>query len=125
MSQTNGKTTITDLDAIAGPDKQVQVGGVVYKLPADCPIDLYLKLKHYGAQEELDDETVVEDLYGELLSLFQIRQPKLERLPIGVTALMQAIPRIYGEVDEEERPTAPAAGTKSTSRRKSAAGSRS
>ncbi len=38
---------------------------------------------------------VVSEMYDELLGLFRIRNPDLEALPIGINALVEAIPRIY------------------------------
>lgn len=122
--------TITDLSDLAGvgPPKQVRLveGGQVYKLPADVPSPLYLKLVEFQNRkdEELDDageQEIVAELYEEVLELFRVHQPSLERLPIGLTSLIRLVPAIYGKADEEAaaaaRPTR-AAGTKSSSPKK-------
>lgn len=109
---------IIDLSTVVGPPLKVrlQADGPVYKLPADLPVPLYLKVSAYG-DAEMDEAEMAEDLYAELLELFQVHQPDLDELPIGMVALITAIPRIYGggEPAEDEGGAPPSrAGTRST-----------
>jgi hypothetical protein len=119
--------TIVDLDVLAGKDREVRLGGKVYALPGDIPLDLYAKLASFRDRDTDDAEaqdTAAVEIYEEMLALFRVRQPELERLPIGLTAAVRLIPLVYGSrVDEEEggeRPTRAngKASTRSTSPKK-------
>lgn len=124
---------ITDLDVVAGPDKQVRLGGRVYRLPPDLPVELFLRINQFAEAggENASDASMVQTLYGELLSLFQHRDPSVKSLPIGMNTLVAAIGQIYGDQDEsaagESTPARPTrrAGTKSGSKPKAPAKSRS
>lgn len=112
---------IIDLDALVGPPKKVRLAGEIYKLPADLPAALFLKISAY-ADSELSEVEMAEDLYEELLELFRVHQPDVESLPIGIAQMVLAIPQIYqGETatSAEEGGARPSrAGTRSTSRTK-------
>lgn len=113
-------TKIIDLSDVVGPPKKVrlQADGPVYKLPADIPAPLYLKVSSYADQEDMSEAEMAEDLYAEMLELFQVHQPDLDELPIGLVALITAVPTIYGSAaveDEDEGGAPPSrAGTRST-----------
>lgn len=123
-------TKIIDLSDVVGPPLKVrlQADGPVYKLPADLPAPLYLKVSAYG-DSEMDEAEMAEDLYEELLDLFRVHQPDLAELPIGMVALITAIPQIYGgssDAAEDEGGAPPSrAGTRSTKRKTSPKRSRS
>lgn len=137
---------IIDLDVVAGPPKKVRLGGRDWTLPADLPVEIYLKInqaeKDTAAAEQaatargekLDETAQFTELRDILLDLFQIHQPTLRALPreLGLVTLLQAIPKIYGpqgdpERPEGARPTRPRAraGTTSTRRRRASRRSRS
>lgn len=110
---------IIDLDALVGPPKKVKLGGDIYKLPADLPAPLFLKISTY-ADSEMDEAEMFADLYDELLDLFRVHQPDLDDLPIGVAQLVLAVPKIYqdGVSETEEGGARPSrAGTRSTRRK--------
>lgn len=107
---------IVDLDAVVGPPKKVRLGGQVYVLPGDIPVELYLALNQ-AAQAETDGEgDQVEILYEQLLDLFRTHQPDLESLPLSMTQLVQAIPTIYGGDEGKSKPT-PARARRTTASR--------
>lgn len=115
---------IVDLDAVVGPPKKVRLGGTVYVLPGDIPVELYLALNQAAQAEEAGDGDQVEILYEQLLDLFRIHQPDLETLPLSMTQLVQAIPTIYGGADTDEgkeppKRTRASRGTASTRQRAS------
>lgn len=120
---------ITDIGFLVEP-KQVRLveGGTVYKLPPDVPVPLMLYLEHH-AEQEITTE-LVEDLYAQTLGLFQVYQPDLESLPIGLTQMLTLVRHVYSqepdpEPDEAPGPPTKAAGTKSTSARRKRPASRS
>ena len=118
---------IIDLDALVGPPKKVRLAGEVYKLPADLPAPLFLKISTY-ADSEMSEAEMAEDLYEELLELFRVHQPDVESLPIGIAQMVLAVPQIYQGGDEpaEEGGARPSrAGTRSTKSRKRPTKSRS
>lgn len=123
---------IVDLDLLLGEPINVKLGGVVWRLPADCPAELYLQMLQV-AQETGDDEddpgtVAVRELElflplrDGLLELFQVHQPNLPRLPaaMGLEMLVASIGRIYGQGEAgptaeqaaEESPPPPSPGTK-------------
>lgn len=108
---------IIDIGFLVEP-RQVRLveGGTVYKLPPDVPVPLMLALEHYADAEITTD--LVEDLYGQVLALFQVYQPDLDRVPIGLTQLMTLVRRVYAAEEEEVPPPKPkrAGGTRNTKR---------
>lgn len=122
---------ITDLDVVAGPPRRVRLGGRIYILPPDLPIETYLKINQAANREDTQPESdQFADLYETLLELFQVHQPRVKRLPIGIVTLLQAIPTIYGPGNASEsepagRPTKARGGTRSTPRRRASRRSRS
>lgn len=111
---------IVDLDLLFGT-RQVKLGGKVWKLPADIPVPLMLKIKHLADQTV--DDALIQEFYDDALGLFRMHHPDLESLPIGVTQLLALIPAVYnpkrpaeGDADPPPSPV----GTK-TSRRRPAA----
>ena len=102
-------TQIVDLDALLGDDKRVKLGGKTYTLPADLPVELYLKINR-AAKEGMDDALMVETLYDEVLDLFRYKAPDLDALPLSMNQLVGAIGAIYGDKpddESEEDPTTP------------------
>src|ERR1700745_540521 len=82
-----------DLDALAPKPLRVRLAGDVYKLPGDLKVPLMLKLK--SAEGRPFDGDYVGGLYGDVLGLFQVHQPELEDIPIGLQQLVRAIPALY------------------------------
>jgi hypothetical protein len=104
-------TQIIDLDELLSAEKKVRLvkGGPVYTLPADVPVELYLRINN-AAKQGLSEAEMVEALYRELLELFQYGDPKITKLPLGVRQIVGVIPAIYGDGgtdDSEKRPTTP------------------
>lgn len=99
-------TKIIDLDELLGEPKKVRLKGVVYKLPPDLPVELYLrivKLNETGATEA----ELVDALYEQLLELFRYDKPDLKTLPVSMSQLVNAVATIYGQGDEAEGDAAP------------------
>jgi hypothetical protein len=110
---------ILDLSVLLGNvPKQVRLSpeGRVYKLPPDCPAELYfLLLQFWGLKEdEVPPEELVVALHDQTLELFQVYQPDMERLPaeVSIPVLVQLVGRVYGE--QEEDPTPAKGGGKAT-----------
>jgi hypothetical protein len=88
-----------DLDALAPKPKRTRLGGKVYKLPGDMPMELFFEIQAFEARTTAgEDETVLlGELRDKLLSLFQVHQPTLKALPpMGVVQLLKALGAIYG-----------------------------
>lgn len=106
---------IIDLDSVLGKPKVVQLDGKRYKLPADLPAPLFLKLAA-GSADDFSAETVRE-LYEDVLALFRVHQPDMDDLPVGMVQMYTIIPRVYMGSDDADPPPKAAAGTRSTSRK--------
>lgn len=99
---------IVDLDALAGSPRKVKLDGQTFTLPSDIPAPLYIKLLHIGELGDRGEDPSsgdVIDLYDRMLKLFQVHQPELEELPIGLTQLMESVGALYGQPDDEPGPT--------------------
>lgn len=97
--------TFIDLDDIILDDHEVKLGGTIYRLPGDLPIEQMVGISR--AWERMNSgigrdggDDLVDDLYRRVLELFQVRQPDLEELPIGVLAIARLIVRLYGSLDD-------------------------
>lgn len=96
---------IIDLDKLISAPKKAKLGGKTYTLPAEIPVPLYLAMK---AQEKVAAENpdsgqdIVEGVHEQALALFQVYQPDLEVLPVGILQLMRIIPAIYGSGMEDD-----------------------
>lgn len=117
-------TRIIDLDESLPENVGVRLGGVVYELPGDIPIPDYLAItKAADALDTAAGEDALErldDLYQRILALFQVHNPDLDKLPLGVASLVRLIQRLYGVEDaaDPQKPAdKPAAGTRNTSRK--------
>lgn len=127
---------IIDLDAAAPEDLGVKCGGKIYDLPGDIPIPDFLEIERAVAvlegREEAPEGTTATDalqrLYDLVLDLFRVKQPDLEKLPIGPVRLGALIVQIYsaaGDADGAGGGRPPKASTRSTSRSKRSRGSKS
>lgn len=99
-------TTLKDLDELCPPDIRVKLKGEIYILPGDMPVELFAKIQQL-AKSDASEAEMVETLYDELLGLFRYKQPKLSKLPIGMTQLVGALAYIYRDSDPEEKPAGP------------------
>lgn len=87
-----------DLDALAKPPKRVKLGGKVWKLPGDMPMDLFFRVQAFEQRIDAGEDQVgvLAEIKDELLDLFKVHQPTIKALPnMGVLELAQALPRIY------------------------------
>jgi hypothetical protein len=129
---------IIELDALVPDDVVFQLNGKKYAVPGDPDVEMILRLIKLSARVGDADNTVAKagtpaamakaqktqedaatELRDELLGLFQVRQPDMERLPFGMIALQHVLAELFREVglvSDEEVPT------KAT--RKNSAGSR-
>jgi hypothetical protein len=128
-------TNITDLDLLLGEPRNVRLGGIEYKLPADCSVELYLMMVEFAQladPSQADEASMLRPLRDGTLELFQVHQPALGRLPaaLGLEGLMTLIGQVYASADDptpppegEQEPAAADTTTKPkpTSKRKAAA----
>lgn len=118
-----------DLDALAPTPKQVRIGGVIYALPGDMPLELFIKVNAFDQRLKAgeDEGQVVEELYDEVLALFQEHQPDMDSLPrgVGLTGLLGLVVGTYsGQGQDDDAAGAegkPPAGRGSTKTRPPAA----
>lgn len=98
-------TVDVDLDALAPAPKRVRLAGKVWLLPGDMPMPLFMRTQGYEARVAAgeDEASMLLELQGEILELFQVHQPKLTGLPqIGLVQLLKALGQIYGGVPPGE-----------------------
>jgi hypothetical protein len=124
-----------DESGVTADPIDVILHGETYRLPGDLPAPLYVKLlalreraqtasagEAEGATQELNLQ-----LHDELLALFRLHQPDLERLPLGVNEMVLAVGYIYSPAAREraEGKAKPAAKPRSRSTRTPASRKRS
>lgn len=116
-------TPIIDLDLLAPPPKQVRIGGEVYTLPGDIPVELYLRINQFNADgAKVTDLEVIQYLHDELLKLFHVHHPGLDELPMSIAQAVLAVGVIYGGAGQEDQdgpPPRAKAGTPSSRRSRS------
>lgn len=84
---------ITDLDALVPSDKSVKLGGVVYELPGDLPMEIFLKLnKASEIEEEGDELKALEEMVNTLTDLFVWKQ----RGTASETEIRENVSKILG-----------------------------
>ena len=111
-------------EGFAAPKKvQFEEGGEVFELPPDLPAELYFEIMALQERENVTEMESFRVLYDGLLDLCRYRRPDLEELPVGLSQLVTAVARIYGqdpevaEPEQEAPPRKPSAGgTRSSSR---------
>lgn len=116
---------IIDLDKIAPPDVVIVADGQEYRLPGDPPLAVWLPLvdaaETYNDSEGAETQEALKDFADRMLTLFQVRDPGLQVLPLGSQQLFAVLRAIYDTDLGEERPVDPprrrAAGTTTSSRR--------
>lgn len=116
-------TEIVNLDELLPDDVVVKYQGVDYRLPGDVDTETVFKLMdQFKALTSIDGEdadtvfaemrTRVSDIHAELLALFQVRQPQLTELKLGLRAtgaLLKVILGRYGvQITDTGNPTQPA-----------------
>lgn len=101
-------TKIIDLDAILPEDKKVKLGGKVYTLPPDLPAEVFLKMTSL-AESGASESEITAAMYDELLELFRYKEPDLEKLPISLSQIVNAVGLIYStaSADDGEAPARP------------------
>lgn len=128
-------TDATNLDLLTGEPKKVTLQGTDYLLPADLSIPTAIRVEELTARitqsGEEGDETAEAGgeallaLYDELLELFRVHQPDLDRVRLSPQQAVLLVPSVYGGVDltklgedEEPDPTKPASTPSTKSRAK-------
>lgn len=110
---------IIDLDVAAPDDVEVVAHGETYLLPGDIPVPDYLAIvKASEALDEAEGEGALEAaerLYERVLDLFRVRQPDMDRLPVGMGQLVRLIQSLYGVEPDPQTPSRQA-GTRSGTR---------
>lgn len=110
-------TQIEDLDVLVPEGKAARLGGIVYELPGDMPMELYLKLQRAG-RDEVDEEEATRILYDGIYELFASgiaeddagarAKLKVTLDSLGVRMFMKLFSTIYKEDDElAADPTSP------------------
>lgn len=107
-------TRLIDLDVLVGEDIDVRLAGETYRIPSDIPAESMVRLiSLYQNAGEGDDDSHTETLQqiaDEVLALFQIRQPDLDYLPLGVKgafALLTQLMDLYADPEDEASAEAP------------------
>ena len=128
---------IINLDELLPEDMEFHYQGEKYTVAGDISVeqvfrfyDLFSKMREEMAEDPTEEEraaagkSAVEDLQAELLRVFQIRRPDLQRLPFGIQGTAVVVSHMLealnpnrakdGEGDEQSLPP--------TSKRSSTAG---
>lgn len=122
---------VTDLDALLGAPLQVKLGGQTYKLPPDCPAELYLSMLRIAQADDASTQVAdIERVHDGVLDLFQIHQPDMDGLPAAMSLqlMVELIGHVYNQADEPQpdpTPPKPRGGTKSSRSRPKKTASRS
>jgi hypothetical protein len=104
---------IIDLDALVRPNKQVKLNNVVYSVPGDLPLEIFLRINHAGEEETEDETKAMEMMIDAIVDLVNWLTPEtdksLSKLNIeqavkrfGIRGIMQVLNVIYKE-DEEKK----------------------
>lgn len=119
--------TFKDLDALVPTDKQVLLGGKMYKLPGDIPLEIFVRVNKAGTLEDEDENAAMEELIGALTDLFSIMGRNGEnyaemRTHIeatlrlrGIKFLTTLLQEIYDEPQPEDEQPQDAEGNSSAS----------
>lgn len=120
MAETD--TKIIDLDALVPELRQVKLGGVVYKLPGDMPLEIFLRINKAAQQSEDDDSdetkilAAMEIMVNALVDLFSWENKEVDRAAVettvkrrGLKSVMTMLQDIYNdpEPEAETDPTTP------------------
>lgn len=110
-------TRLIDLDTLVGEDIEVKLAGETYLLPSDIPSESMVRLislyQRAGEDESDDNVETLQAISEEVLILFQIRQPDLDYVPIGIQgtfALLTKLMELYNSAPEggdDDAPLAP------------------
>lgn len=104
--------SIKDLDALVPTDKRVQLDGVVYTLPGDLPLEIYLRVNKAGALEDDDEQKALDEMIGAMVDLFSHSskgKPTYDNVRDRVDAALRSrgirfntalLQNIYGEIEE-------------------------
>jgi len=96
-------TRTINLDDLNDPPITATIRGQKYLIPADCPAPLWLAVQRVNQS----DVASVEALAEQMLALFQVHQPDLSELPLGLVQMVRAFAAIYGEpAPEKPKPKA-------------------
>lgn len=60
---------IKDLDALVPSDKKVSLGGRIYVVPGDIPMEVFVRVNKAGMLEDTDEAAAVEEMVGALTML--------------------------------------------------------
>ena len=109
-------TRIIDLDALVPDPRQVKLGGVVYELPGDMPLEIFLRVNKAAQAEADDGEGAMVSMIGALVDLFGWENAAVDKDAIssvinrrGVRAVMSMLQDIYSD-PEPEREELPGEG---------------
>lgn len=105
-----------DLDALVPTDKKVQLGGVMYTLPGDLPLEIYLRVNKASELEKEDEAQALAEAVGALVDLFSyyhIGKPEYENVRTAVESVLrkrgikfntELLQNVYSEVKEAAEP---------------------
>lgn len=114
---------ITDLDVLVPSPKRVRLGGVVYRLPGDMPLETFLRINALASAEGEGRslESAVEDTIDAIIDLFTreaLPEANVDRAKLrsdltarGFDFVMSLMNHVYPAAadDEVEPPEGPAA----------------
>lgn len=109
---------ITDLDVLVPPDRKVMLGGRVYTLPGDMPLETYLKVNLMAQQQEegVTEEVLVNHMVDALVDLFVRLMPEGDTrteaegtlrkrfLSMGLRTVTTLLNKIYEEEEVDGDP---------------------
>jgi hypothetical protein len=62
--------TYKDLDALVPTDRTVKLGGVVYTVPGDLPLEIYIRVNKASELEGVDEQAALDQMVGAMVDLF-------------------------------------------------------
>lgn len=111
---------IKDLDALVPSDKRVSLGGRVYTVPGDIPMEVFVRVNKAGLLEDENEAGAVEEMVGALIDLFTwnskgkpeetVNRKEIEAAlrRMGVKTISRILRAVYSEeettVDEPSPP---------------------
>lgn len=115
---------LIDLDAtgvVAAPI-QIKLHGTTYQLPGDIPATLYVRMVAAASMGDAADSGTATALHDELLAAFQLYQPDVDSLPLGLNEMVRVVNVIYSsqrdsDGDGDDTPPTNPAKTKTARRR--------
>jgi hypothetical protein len=85
--------TAKDLDALVPDDFDVKLGGIIYKLPGDLPLEIYIRINKASEQEDTDEQAALDGVVAAMVDLFAWRyqdKPEETRIREAVSTALKS-----------------------------------